>query len=77
MEKSEWKVGRTYNILNQIRLELFSFAVPSTAKEIIFHSAALASQAQRAVKQYKKIRNRTQVLHTLNLVQMGLNRKGQ
>ncbi len=39
-------------------LELFSFAVPSTAKEIIFNSAAFASQAKRAVKQYKKIRHR-------------------
>ena len=37
-----------------IKLELFSFAVLSTAKEIIFNSAAFASQAKRAVKQYKK-----------------------
>jgi hypothetical protein len=49
-----------YNIIF-IKLELFSFAVApvplqagSTAKEIIFHSAAFASQAKRAVKQYKK-----------------------
>jgi hypothetical protein len=47
-----------YNI-NFIKFELFSFAVPSTAKEIIFNSAAFASQAKRAVKQYKKIRPRT------------------
>jgi len=33
---------------------LFSFAVPSTAKEILFNSAAFASQAKRALKQYKK-----------------------
>jgi len=39
-----------YNI-TIIKLELFSFAVPSTAKEIIFNSAAFASQAKRAVKQ--------------------------
>jgi len=39
--------------------ELFSFAVPSTAKEKIFNSAIFASQAERAVKQYKKIRHRT------------------
>ena len=37
-----------------VRLELFSFAVPSTAKEIIFISALFASQAKRAVKQYIK-----------------------
>jgi len=42
-----------------IKFELFSFAVPSTAKEIIFNSAAFAPQAKRAVKQYKKIRHRT------------------
>jgi hypothetical protein len=35
-------------------LFLFSFAVPSTAKEIIFNFAAFASQAKRAVKQLKK-----------------------
>jgi hypothetical protein len=37
-----------------LKLELFSFAVPSTAKEIIFYFAAFASQAKRAVRQYKK-----------------------
>lgn len=37
-----------------IKNEPFSFAVPSTAKEIIFNSAAFATQAKRAVKQYKK-----------------------
>jgi len=46
-------------------LELFSFAVLSTAKEIIFNSAAFASQAKRAVKQYKKIRHRTYELEYL------------
>jgi hypothetical protein len=45
--------------VTSIKIELFSFAVPSTAKEIIFNSAAFASQAKRAVKQYKKIRHRT------------------
>jgi hypothetical protein len=34
--------------------EFFSFAVPSTAKEIIFNSAPFASQAKRAVELYKK-----------------------
>jgi hypothetical protein len=54
-----------YNI-TVIELELFSFSgapVPlnagSTAKEIIFNSASFASQAKRAVKQYKKMRDRT------------------
>ena len=35
-------------------VELFSFAVPSTANEKIFTSADSASQAKRAVKQDKK-----------------------
>jgi hypothetical protein len=42
--------------------ELFYFAVPSTVKEIIFNSAAFGSQAKRAVKQDKKLCNRTREL---------------
>jgi len=37
-----------YNI-DFIKLELFSFAIPSTAKEIIFNYAAFASQAKPRV----------------------------
>jgi hypothetical protein len=53
-----------YNI-TVIKIEPFSFAVSSTAKEIIFNPAAFASQAKRAVKQYKKIRHRTYELEHL------------
>jgi hypothetical protein len=34
--------------------ELFSFAVPSTAKEIIFNFSAFAPREKRAVEHYEK-----------------------
>jgi hypothetical protein len=42
-----------YNV-TIIKFGMFSFAVPSTAKETIFNSATFASQAKRPVKQYEK-----------------------
>jgi hypothetical protein len=40
----------SYRNIAFIKLELFSFAVLSTAKENIFYFAAFASRAKRAVK---------------------------